>query len=86
MNTISDAPHPREYGFDVSAVFNGPPPHTTPDAMIDDAVEFITQNKDRPFFVNVWLHETHTPHFPSQDSLAANSKSWMNNIECMRPS
>ena len=24
--------------------------------------------------MNVWLHETHTPHFPSEDSLAANAK------------
>jgi len=71
---IADAPHPREYGFDVSAVFNGPAPHTTPETMIDDAVKFIADNKDRPFYMNVWLHETHTPHFPSKESLAANAE------------
>jgi N-acetylgalactosamine-6-sulfatase len=27
-------------------------------------VDFIRRHKDQPFFVNVWLHETHTPHYP----------------------
>jgi arylsulfatase A-like enzyme len=72
-DTIADAPHPCEYGFDVSAVFNGPAPHTKPATMIDDTIKFIKDNKDRPFYVNVWLHETHTPHFPSPETLAANA-------------
>jgi len=70
-DTIADAPHPSVYGFDESAVFNGPAPHTTPDRLIDDAIEFIKKNKDGPFFVNVWLHETHTPHYPPQAALDA---------------
>jgi N-acetylgalactosamine-6-sulfatase len=72
--TIPDAPHPREYGFDESAVYNGPPPSTTPERLVDDAISFIKRNKDKPFFVNVWLHETHTPHYPSPTSLAENEK------------
>ena len=39
--------------------------------MADEAVKFIRQNKDRPFYVNVWLHESHTPHYPSQAALDA---------------
>jgi arylsulfatase A-like enzyme len=69
--TIADAPHPNVYGFDESAVYNGPAPHTTPARLADEAVEFIRKNKGVPFFVNVWLHETHVPHFPSEESLAA---------------
>jgi arylsulfatase A-like enzyme len=69
--TIPDAPHPRGYGFDESAVYNGPPPHTTSDQLAEDAVKFIVKNKDVPFYVNVWLHETHTPHYPSAAALAA---------------
>jgi arylsulfatase A-like enzyme len=69
--TIPDAPHPRDYCFDESAVYNGPPPHTTSDHMTNEAVTFIRKNKDRPFFVNVWLHETHVPHYPSKAALAA---------------
>jgi N-acetylgalactosamine-6-sulfatase len=72
--SISDAPHPRDYGFDESAVYNGPPPSTTSDRLVDDAISFITRNKDKPFFINVWLHETHTPHYPSPTSLAENEK------------
>jgi N-acetylgalactosamine-6-sulfatase len=69
--TIPDAPHPSVYGFDESAVYNGPPPHITPAKVADEAVKFIRKHKDEPFYVNVWLHETHTPHFPSKESLDA---------------
>ena len=39
--------------------------HATP----ENAVKFIYANKDRPFFVNVWLHESHLPHVPQKASL-----------------
>lgn len=36
--------------------------------MVDRAMEFIDETKaadpDKPFFMNVWLDETHTPHQP----------------------
>ncbi len=70
-DTIADAPLTKEYGFDDSAVFNGPEPHTRPAQMMDEVIKFITSCKDQPFYVNVWLHETHTPHYPSEESLAA---------------
>lgn len=69
-STIADAPSVKEYGFDQSAVFNGPPPHANHDTLIDEAVKFIRANKDSPFYLNVWLHETHTPHYPSKKLLA----------------
>jgi N-acetylgalactosamine-6-sulfatase len=68
-DTISDAPSVQVYGFDESAVFNGPPPHANHDTMMDAAIRFIRLNKDRPFYVNVWLHETHTAHFPRKEML-----------------
>jgi arylsulfatase A-like enzyme len=68
--TIPDAPTTDRYGFDESAAFTGPAPHANPETMMDAAVRFIETNKDRPFFVNVWLHETHTPHYPVEESLA----------------
>jgi arylsulfatase A-like enzyme len=68
--SIPDAPHPRAYGFDESAVYNGPPPHTTSEHLADEAVTFIRKSKDGPFFVNVWLHETHVPHYPSKAAFA----------------
>jgi arylsulfatase A-like enzyme len=69
-STIPDAPSTDQYGFDESAVFTGPPPHANHETMMDAAVNFIEANTDRPFFVNVWLHETHTPHYPKDESLA----------------
>lgn len=61
-----DAPLPTAYGYDESAVFNGPGPQANPsNADVDDkAVAFIEKYKDQPFFINLWLHETHTAHFP----------------------
>lgn len=35
----------------------------------DDAVTFIKANAGAPFFINVWLHESHTPHVPTKESM-----------------
>lgn len=65
------APAPTAYGFDEFAIFNGGAEmpsaglHATP----DNAVKFIAAHKDQPFFLNVWLHESHLPHVPTQASL-----------------
>jgi hypothetical protein len=58
------APRPEAYGIDEWAVFNGGagwPAARTHDTA-DNAIAFIRTHRDRPFFLNVWLHETHTPH------------------------
>lgn len=66
-----DAPLPAAYGYNESAVFNGPGPQVSPadSGTYDKAIEFIRKHKDGPFFVNIWLHETHTPHFPKKHFL-----------------
>jgi arylsulfatase A-like enzyme len=60
---IPDSPTPADYGFDDYGAFNCSgeqmPWHEDAEraaAFIEDSVE---QNK--PFFINVWLHEPHTP-------------------------
>lgn len=66
------APLPSEYGFDESAVFNGPGGAASQaklDATADNAARFIRENKSGPFYVNVWIHESHTPHVPSKESM-----------------
>ena len=35
-------------------------------ASVDHAEKFIKEFKDKPFFINLWLHETHTPHLPQK--------------------
>jgi len=68
---IPDGPSPSEYGYDEFACFNVSSKYKQihPDHSIDKAIQFITTNKDKPFFVNLWIHETHTPHYPKQEFL-----------------
>jgi N-acetylgalactosamine-6-sulfatase len=35
----------------------------------DNAVRFMRESRGRPFYVNVWLHESHTPHVPTPESM-----------------
>ena len=66
------APWPEAYGFDESAVFNGPGDARSQakvHATAENAARFIRESKGRPFFVNVWIHESHTPHVPRPESM-----------------
>ena len=60
-----------DYGIDESAVYHGPGPKVGPsgNGIPSQAVKFIEANKDRPFYVNVWLHESHLAHTPSAESM-----------------
>ena len=65
-------PQPAEYGFDECAVFNGPGDGNSQakvDATADNAVRFIRESMGRPFYLNVWIHESHTPHRPTKESM-----------------
>ncbi|MBX2851748.1 MAG: sulfatase-like hydrolase/transferase [Phycisphaeraceae bacterium] len=65
------APTPDAYGYDEASVFNGGAGWPSADlhAAGPDTVAFIRKNKDKPFFINVWLHETHLPHVPTVESM-----------------
>ena len=65
------APLPAAYGYDQAAVFNGGAELPSADlhATAPNTVAFIKANKDKPFFINVWLHESHTPHVPTKESM-----------------
>jgi arylsulfatase A-like enzyme len=65
------APPPEAYGYDEAKVFNGGAewPSAPVHAAADDTVAFIKANAGRPFFLNVWLHESHTPHVPTPESV-----------------
>jgi N-acetylgalactosamine-6-sulfatase len=65
-----DAPTEDAYGYDEYATFNGSGTNEIKSgglASVDHAEAFIRRHKDQPFFVNLWLHETHLPHFPRED-------------------
>jgi N-acetylgalactosamine-6-sulfatase len=56
-----------QYGYDEYATFNGSGTIEIPkggSVGVDYAEDFIKKHKDQPFFINLWLHEAHTAHFP----------------------
>jgi arylsulfatase A-like enzyme len=62
-----DAPAEGAYGYDEYATFNGSSNNEIKAgglASVDHAEDFIKRHKDQKFFVNLWLHETHLPHYP----------------------
>lgn len=67
--SITDAPHPTEYGYDRSTVWNGPDPSVDPHEIFDLAIDVIKEADEKPFFINLWLNETHTPHIPTDEWL-----------------
>ena len=92
-----DAPEPTRFGFDVSAIFNGPGPqvfegvgkkrrdvrltqesHDTFDSAValspaatDHAEQFIRRHAEEPWYVNLWLHETHQIVAATEEEKAA---------------
>lgn len=65
------SPAPAVYGLDEASVFNGGAEWPSADlhAAGMDAAAFIKASAGRPFFINVWLHESHTPHVPTKASM-----------------
>jgi N-acetylgalactosamine-6-sulfatase len=65
------APKPEAYGYDTSAIFNGGADWESADlhATPANTVAFIKANRDKPFFINAWIHESHTPHIPTSESM-----------------
>ncbi|MCA9190522.1 MAG: sulfatase-like hydrolase/transferase [Planctomycetales bacterium] len=60
---IPDSPLPIEYGYDQYGAFNCAGEQMPVHEDADRAIKFIEecQNKKKPFFVNLWVHEPHTP-------------------------
>jgi len=48
--------------------------HTATQVYVDRAVDFITMHQAKPFFVQVWLNDVHTPYHPAPDVLARTRK------------
>lgn len=64
---IPDGPMPPAYGYDEFGAFNLPgnaPEQMPTREACPRAADFIRRHKDQPFFINLWIHETHTPHYP----------------------
>lgn len=71
-NVKGESPTEDKYGYDEYATFNGSGTRALNAAglaSVDHAVDFIERNRNDAFFVNLWLHETHLPHFPLEKYL-----------------
>lgn len=67
LGSAPDMPKESTYGYDEYATFNGSKNINIPKAGsigVDYAEAFIKKNKEKPFFINLWLHEAHTAHYP----------------------
>ena len=66
---VEDAPSPLEYGYDEYGAFNLPgrlhQMHV--DSTLYKSIDFAKRHKDKPFFINAWIHATHTPHYPKEE-------------------
>lgn len=65
---VSDGPSPTAYGYDEFDCFNISENfhQMSADSTIFKTMDFVERNKDRAFFANVWIHASHTPHYPSE--------------------
>lgn len=68
---VVDGPSPLEYGYDEYGAFNLPGRlhQMDVDSTLYKTIDFAKRHKDRPFFVNAWIHATHTPHYPKDKYL-----------------
>ncbi|MEM0924471.1 MAG: sulfatase-like hydrolase/transferase [Planctomycetota bacterium] len=62
-NMIPDSPPPAVYGYDEYAAFNCSGEQMPVHDDAKEAIAFIERSceSDKPFFVNLWIHEPHTP-------------------------
>ena len=63
-NMVLDSPTPKEYGYDTYGAFNcsGEQMPYYEDAEHTIAFMKKAQKENKPFFINMWIHEPHTPH------------------------
>ncbi|VGO18371.1 sulfatase family protein [Pontiella sulfatireligans] len=62
-NMIPDSPVPSEYGYDEYGAFNCAGEQMPVHEDADNAIAFIEKSHKagKPFFINLWMHEPHTP-------------------------
>jgi len=62
-NMIPDSPLPSEYGYDAYGAFNCAGEQMPVHEDARNTIAFIEQShrEGKPFFINLWIHEPHTP-------------------------
>ena len=74
-----DAPAPTEYGIDDARTMNSKKPDWEWEdtfiagcsaLFVDEALRFVRANRDKPFYVNLWLLAPHAPLFPTEEQMS----------------
>ena len=62
-NMIPDSPLPSEYGYDAYGAFNCAGEQMPVHEDVRETIKFVEKShaQKKPFFVNLWMHESHTP-------------------------
>lgn len=62
-NMIPDSPRPEKYGYDMVGAFNCSGEQMPVHDDAKNAIALIERSvkEDKPFFINLWVHEPHTP-------------------------
>lgn len=63
-NMVVDSPTPDEYGYDTYGAFNCSGEQMPVHEDVNNTIAFIEKSikENKPFFINLWMHEPHTPH------------------------
>ncbi len=66
---VKDAPLPINYGYDEYGAFNCSGPQMPVHDDVKRSIKFIekSHSEKKPFFINLWIHEPHTPHYPKPE-------------------
>ncbi|MGB2824349.1 MAG: sulfatase-like hydrolase/transferase, partial [Phycisphaerae bacterium] len=68
---VTDAPLPTEYGFDTYGAYNCSGRQMPVHDDVRRAIKFVRKSvaAKKPFYLNLWIHEPHTPHYPKDEYL-----------------
>jgi arylsulfatase A-like enzyme len=63
---VPDAPSAGDYGYDAYGTFNGSGEQMPVHEDVERSIAFVEQSAAaaKPFFLNLWIHEPHTPFYP----------------------
>jgi N-acetylgalactosamine-6-sulfatase len=73
------APPPSAYGFGESRIVDGSSDWNlwktdvrarSSERIVDETIRFIERNKDKPFYVNTWILDTHATLSPTEEQMA----------------
>ncbi len=71
LGSGKEAPKPEEYGIDrYDACLGGPDGRVQSSRRIaDGTIQFIETHRDRPFYINAWLYDPHSPLHPTEEMM-----------------